>query len=42
MIDQLPNEIKRLKADHRGRINLGTDYADTEVRVAVLEVGGND
>jgi len=34
----LPNEIKSLKADSRGRINIGTKYADEEVRVAVVEV----
>ena len=31
-------ELKTLKADERGRVNLGTDYADQEVRVAVVEV----
>jgi len=35
---ELPDEIKTLKADHRGRVNLGTDYADETVRVAVVEV----
>jgi hypothetical protein len=35
---ELPDEIKTLKADSRGRVNLGTDYADAEVRVAVVEV----
>jgi len=35
---ELPEEIKTVKADHRGRVNLGTDYADKEVRVAILEV----
>jgi len=34
---ELPDEIKTLEADHRGRINLGTDYADETVRVAVIE-----
>jgi len=34
---ELPNEIKALKADHRGRVNLGTEYADEKVRVAVIE-----
>ena len=37
MSDDLPDEIKELKADERGRVNLGTDYAGMEVRVAVLE-----
>lgn len=34
----LPEEIKELNADSRGRVNLGTDYADSTVRVAVIEV----
>ena len=38
MNNELPEEIKTLNADHRGRINLGTDYADKEVKIAVLEV----
>lgn len=38
MSTELPEEIKTLKADHRGRVNLGTDYADKEVKVAVVEV----
>jgi len=37
IMTDLPNEIKTLKADHRGRVNLGTDYADETVRVAVVE-----
>lgn len=36
--DELPDEIKTLEADHRGRVNLGTRYADETVRVAVIEV----
>ena len=34
---ELPDEIKELKADSRGRVNLGPDYADETVRVAVIE-----
>jgi len=34
----LPEEIKTLRADSRGRINLGTEYSDETVRVAVVEV----
>ena len=34
----LPDEIKTLEADARGRVNLGTDYSDETVRVAVVEV----
>jgi len=37
-MNELPEEMKRLKADSRGRVNIGTDYADKEVRVAVIEV----
>ena len=39
---ELPDEIKKLKADHRGRINLGPEYADKTVRVAVVEVVVDD
>lgn len=35
---ELPEEIKTLEADHRGRVNLGTDYSDKTVKVAVVEV----
>jgi hypothetical protein len=38
----LPEEIKELKADARGRINIGTDYADERVRVAIVEVVGEE
>jgi len=34
----LPNEIKELSADVRGRVNLGPEYSDRTVRVAVIEV----
>jgi len=37
-MSDLPEEIKKVKADERGRVNLGTDYADKEVRVAIVEV----
>lgn len=37
-MSELPDEIKELNADSRGRVCLGTDYADKEVRVAVIEV----
>jgi hypothetical protein len=39
---ELPDEIKELKADSRGRINIGTDYADERVRVAIVEVVDDD
>jgi hypothetical protein len=39
---ELPDEIKELKADHRGRVHLGSDYADETVRVAIIEVVDGD
>jgi hypothetical protein len=38
IMNDLPNEIKTVKADSRGRVCLGTDYADAQIRVAVVEV----
>lgn len=37
---QIPEEIQDefKQADSRGRITLGSDYADKKVKVAVLEV----
>jgi hypothetical protein len=34
----LPDKIETLEADHRGRVNLGTEYSDETVRVAVMEI----
>jgi len=34
---ELPKEIKTLKADSRGRVNIGTNYADQEAKVAIIE-----
>lgn len=31
-------DLKDRSADSRGRVNLGTDFSDREVRVAVVEV----
>lgn len=42
MTMDLPEEIKELNADSRGRVNLGTDYADSTVRVAIVEVADED
>lgn len=39
---ELPEEIKTLKADSRGRVNLGTEYADKEIKVAVLETDAKE
>lgn len=37
-MNELPQEIKTLKADSRGRVNLGTEYKNEEVRIAIVEV----
>lgn len=34
----IPRDIMTKTADSRGRISLGTEYADAEVTVAVIEV----
>lgn len=34
----IPRDIVTKKADSRGRISLGTDYADKEATVAVIGV----
>lgn len=34
----LPRDVITKKADSRGRINLGSEYAGDEVTVAVVEV----
>jgi hypothetical protein len=39
---EFPEEIKELKADSRGRINIGTDYKNQTVRVAIVEVVDED
>lgn len=42
MTDEYPNEIKQLEADARGRVNLGPEYGDKTVRVAVIQVVDDD
>jgi hypothetical protein len=37
-VDVDPDDIETKKADSRGRVTLGPEYADKRVRVAVLEV----
>lgn len=37
-VDVSPKDIEEKKADDRGRVTLGADYADKKVTVAVLEV----
>jgi len=34
----IPKEILTKKTDSRGRITLGSDYADKDVTVAVIEI----
>ena len=34
---QLPEEIKKLEADDRGRVYLGPEYSDATVRIAIVE-----
>jgi hypothetical protein len=38
----LPEQIKELQADSRGRVNLGTGYKNKTVRVAIVEVVNDD
>jgi hypothetical protein len=37
-VDIDPESLKTLKADDRGRVNLGTEFADKRVTVLVQEV----
>jgi hypothetical protein len=37
-VDVDPDNIEVLKADDRGRVTIGAEYAGEDVRVAVLEV----
>ncbi len=39
---ELPDEIKKVAADGRGRVTLGVEYANQTVRVAVIEVVDED
>jgi len=34
----LPRDVVTKKADSRGRVNLGSDYAGKEVTVAVVDI----
>lgn len=42
MSEELLEKIVELRADHRGRVNLGMDYADQTVRVAVIGIVEDD
>jgi len=35
-------EVEELKADDRGRVTLGAEFADETVTVAVLDVDGDE
>lgn len=37
-----PEKIKTYETDNRGRLNLGTDYANQEVEIAVLSEPENE
>lgn len=41
-MSELPDEIKKVEADDRGRVCLGAEYGDETVRVAVVEVVDGD
>ncbi|WP_275040122.1 hypothetical protein [Natrialba taiwanensis] len=38
MTDELPDKVETLKADDRGRVNLGIEFANKTVKVSVIEV----
>jgi hypothetical protein len=42
VVDGDVRRIDTFEADERGRINLGNDYADETVRVAVIDSEGDD
>ena len=42
VVDGDVRRITKLEADERGRINLGSDYANESVRVAVIDSGGGE
>jgi len=37
-----PDDVQELTTDSRGRVYLGSEYADTTVEVAVVGVGDDD
>jgi len=43
-VEVSPTDIEERKADDRGRVTLGAEYADQSVTLAVIEVedGGRD
>lgn len=41
-VDVDPNDVQKLNTDDRGRVYLGSEYADQEVEVAVLDSRNDD
>ena len=41
-IDVHPDDVDEYSTDGRGRIYLGTEYANTEVEVAIVGIEGDD
>ncbi len=39
---QAKNQITEKRADSRGRVTLGSEFANKEVQLAVLEVDGDE
>lgn len=35
-VEVTPDDVDTYKSDNRGRINLGTEYADREIEIAIL------
>lgn len=42
MSNELPEDMVEGKTDSRGRLYLGTEYKDSTVKVAIIEVEDNE
>lgn len=40
--DDYPELVDWRETDNRGRVNLGTEFANKRVKIAVIEVDGGD
>lgn len=40
--DEHPELVDWREADNRGRVNLGSDFADKRVKIAVIEVADDE
>lgn len=40
--DEYPELVDWRTADHRGRVNLGPEFAEKRVKIAVIEVEGGE